>query len=74
MEKIDLEELIKDYTVLNVTSFISYLKEIWKDLASRSDDKVKGVNRIIFSNVFFSKNSTISFLAFYLKDYFQYSI
>jgi hypothetical protein len=51
MEKTDFEEYIKDYRVANITSFISYLKDIWKDLASRNEEKIKGVNKVIFSNV-----------------------
>jgi hypothetical protein len=30
VDKIDLEELIKEFKVFNVSTFISYLKEIWK--------------------------------------------
>ncbi len=30
VDKIDVEELIKDFKVLNVSTFISYLKEIWR--------------------------------------------
>jgi hypothetical protein len=30
VDKIDVEELIKDFKVLNVNTFISYLKEIWR--------------------------------------------
>ena len=30
VDKIDLEELIKDFKVLNVDNFASYLKEVWK--------------------------------------------
>ncbi len=51
MEQSDLEDFIKDYRVINVPAFVSYLKEIWKDLASRNEDKVKGVNKVIFANV-----------------------
>ena len=32
VDKIDVEELIKDFKVLNVSTFISYLKEIWRVL------------------------------------------
>jgi hypothetical protein len=28
--KIDVEELIKEFKVLNINSFTSYLKEIWR--------------------------------------------
>lgn len=29
-DKIDFEDLIKDFRVMNIDEFISYLKEIWK--------------------------------------------
>ena len=30
IDKIDVEELIKDFKVVNVSNFSSYLKELWK--------------------------------------------
>lgn len=30
VDKIDVEELIKDFKVHNVDQFASYLKEVWK--------------------------------------------
>jgi len=30
VDKIDFEDLIKDFKVLNLDNFISYLKEVWK--------------------------------------------
>jgi hypothetical protein len=30
IDKIDVEELIKEFKVLNVNIFINYLKEIWR--------------------------------------------
>ena len=30
VDKIDLEELIKDFKVLNIDNFSLYLKEVWK--------------------------------------------
>jgi hypothetical protein len=30
VDKIDLEELIKEFKVLNISSFINYLKDIWR--------------------------------------------
>jgi hypothetical protein len=30
VDKIDFEDLIKDYKVTNVNVFVSYLKEIWR--------------------------------------------
>jgi hypothetical protein len=32
VDKIDVEELIKEFRVYNVSTFISYLKEIWRVL------------------------------------------
>ena len=50
--KIYLDELIKDYKVQNVDAFEIYLTGIWKDLASRSDNKYKGINKITFSKYY----------------------
>jgi hypothetical protein len=30
VEKIDVEELIKDFKILNIDKFTSYLKEVWR--------------------------------------------
>jgi hypothetical protein len=30
IEKIDVEDLIKDFRVLDIEAFISYLKEVWR--------------------------------------------
>lgn len=30
IEKIDLEDLIKDFKIMNVDVFTSYLKEVWR--------------------------------------------
>lgn len=58
VEKIDVDDLIKDFKVLNIDNFTSYLKEVWrvwfyikKDLSQRSDDKNKGINKVTFSKV-----------------------
>jgi hypothetical protein len=51
VEKIDVDELIKDFKVLNLGSFSNYLKEIWRDLTQRSDSKSKGINKLTFSKV-----------------------
>ena len=52
LEKIDLNDLIGDYIVENVPAFQSYLKQVWKDLLGRSDNKEKGVNKITFSKYY----------------------
>jgi hypothetical protein len=30
VEKIDVEDLIKDFKVLNIDTFAGYLKEVWR--------------------------------------------
>lgn len=30
IEKIDADDLIKDFKILNIDNFVSYLKDIWK--------------------------------------------
>ncbi len=50
-DKIDVEEITKEFKVLNVDIFATYLKEVWKDLSSRSEIKDKGINKIIFNKV-----------------------
>ena len=52
MEKIDLNDLIGDYIVENVPAFQTYLKQVWKDLLGRSDNKEKGVNKITFAKYY----------------------
>ena len=51
-EKMDLEDLIGDYIILNIPAFQTYLKQVWKDLLGRSDNKEKGVNKITTRNNF----------------------
>lgn len=52
IKKIDLDDLIKDYKVINVEAFRTYLKQVWKDLCGRSDQKNKGVNKITFAKYY----------------------
>ena len=49
---IAFDELIKDYQVDSPSCFVNYLAEIWRDLAKRSDDKKKGINKITFSKYY----------------------
>jgi len=51
-EKIEFEGLIHDFVITNVDGFTLYLKAIWQDLLSRSDDIMKGVNKITFGNYY----------------------
>ena len=51
-EKFDLVELLKDYRVENVDAFRSYLTNVWKDLAERSNNNFKGINKITFAKYY----------------------
>ena len=50
-EKFDLVELLKNYRVENVDAFRSYLTSVWKDLAERSNNNFKGINKITFAKL-----------------------
>lgn len=53
-DKVDCEELLSKFKVPNSKSsnFGIYLKEIWKDLAERSEEKSLGINKVTFSKYF----------------------
>ena len=48
-EKFDLVELLKDYRVENVDAFLT---SVWKDLAERSNNNFKGINKITFAKYY----------------------
>ena len=50
--KFDVEELMNDFRINDLEALQIYLKELWKDLSQRSDDKYKGVNNITFSQFY----------------------
>ena len=50
--KITFESLVRDYRVNSLSSFANYLASIWKELARRSSDKKKGINRITFTKYY----------------------
>ncbi len=50
--KIDVEELMNDFRINDLEALQIYLKELWKDLSQRSDDKYKGINNITFSQFY----------------------
>ena len=50
--KRELTELIKDFQIDNLDAFSKYLIEIWRDLAHRSSDESKGLEKLIFSNYY----------------------
>lgn len=52
VDKIDVEELMEDFKIKEVDEFQVYLKELWKDLSLRSDDKGKGINLVTFNQYY----------------------
>jgi len=50
-QKIDFNELIKDFLVFDIEGFSNYLIYVWKDLCKRSYDTSKGINKLTFSQV-----------------------
>ena len=50
--KITFESLVRDYRVNSISSFANYLASIWKELARRSSDKKKGINKITFTKYY----------------------
>ena len=51
-KNVNVEEILKKYKVTNKTVFISYLKEVWTDLVTRSDNKKLGINKLTFSTYY----------------------
>lgn len=51
-DKVIFDELIKQFKIENIDTFSNYLTEIWKDLALRSSEKWKGINKITFSKYY----------------------
>ena len=47
-----IQNFLSKYQVTSLTSFTLYLSQIWKDLSSRSKDKIKGISRISFSHYY----------------------
>lgn len=52
VDKIDVEELMNDFRIQDIEALQIYLKELWKDLSQRSDDKVKGINLVTFNQYY----------------------
>ena len=50
--KIDLGELLKEYQESDPSTLQNYLAEIWVDLARRSKDPIKGIEKLTFRNYF----------------------
>jgi hypothetical protein len=49
--------------------FIPYFKDIFRDLAERSDKKAKGINRIVFLEVSIIKTLLIEFIWYLTLTY-----
>lgn len=52
LEKVNFDELIKEFVIEDTVSFTNYLKEIWKDLARRSNERSKGISKLTFSKYY----------------------
>ena len=50
--KIDLGDLLKEYQESDPSTLQNYLAEIWVDLARRSKDPIKGIEKLTFRNYF----------------------
>ena len=48
--KFNFEQLIKNYRIINIENFISYLKDVWQDLSNRTGKK--GISKITFSSYY----------------------
>ena len=51
-KKVNFEKLIEEFKVTKVQPFTLYLKDIWKDLSDRSEEKGKGLTQLTFSKVY----------------------
>ena len=51
IEKINLNDITSQYEVINVEAFSQYLKQVWKDLSSRSKEE-KGIDKITFQKYY----------------------
>ncbi len=51
-EKIDADKIIQNYKVTNVNAFTSYLREVYFDLAKRSSDPKKGIDKSTFNSYY----------------------
>lgn len=49
IETIKLQKLLKNYQITDIKSFEKYLTEVWEDLARRSREPAKGIEKLTFS-------------------------
>ena len=53
IEKINLNDITSTYEVKNTEAFTQYLKQVWKDLNSRSgDESSKGIDKVTFKQYY----------------------
>ena len=53
IEKINLNDITENYEVKNVDAFTQYLKQVWKDLKTRSEDESsKGIDKVTFQKYY----------------------
>ena len=53
IDKINLNDITEKYEVKNVEAFTQYLKQVWKDLNSRSgDENNKGIDKVTFQKYY----------------------
>ena len=52
IEKINLNDITNEYEVKNVEAFSQYLKQVWKDLSSRSKGEKEGIDKITFQKYY----------------------
>ena len=53
VDKINLNDITEKYEVKNVEAFTQYLKQVWKDLNSRSgDENNKGIDKVTFQKYY----------------------
>ena len=50
-EKVDIESILRSFKISNLEVFKEYLKEVWVDLTSRSEEK-KGINKLTFASYY----------------------
>ena len=48
IDKVNVEDLLQVFKDINQDAFVLYIKSVWKDLAQRSENKDKGINKITF--------------------------
>ena len=53
IEKINLNDITDEYEVKNTDAFKQYLKQVWKDLNSRSgEDNDQGIDKVTFQKYY----------------------